>query len=227
VETLLALAISLTSPSAVPCSLEGAFFGPGPGESVAVATATGRTQRVLAIPPPVAGRQAPPTGGTTVAHEVVVFMATPSDAGLGTWDLLIPGDTVLAVPWELDEACDPAAFDNDEWVPADGQLVIRAQYVRRDDGGRRIVDVFGPLNGYPYQTYDPVDVERPQDRDQWLPAFDFFRLLSAAPKLNSDQPRAAQLQSLENAYRTGPTNLLDRFPGPQMLQWVRAWAAGG
>jgi hypothetical protein len=64
------------------------------------------------------------------------------------------------------------------------------------------------------------------DVSTWISAFDYFRLIAAAPRPGSAAPRAEQLRRLEDAYRGGPTYLLERFPGPQVLEAVRRWSRG-
>jgi len=210
------------------CSLGSSFEGPKPGESIAVAVSTGRSV-------PLSAPAAPLDMFGTVAqsevraYELVIRFATWSDLNRpSSWGLLAPGDTVLAVPWKLDDACHAVPFDASPWVPAGAKIVVRADAARVHEG-RRVLDIIQPLNGFPYLTYLPADLERPETTDvsRWISPADYFLLISAAPRPGSSASRAEQLRRLEEAYRRGPTYLLERFPGPQILKAVREWARGG
>lgn len=209
------------------CSLGPSFEGPKPGESIAVAVSTGRSVLVSvpATPLDIFGTV---DQSEIPAYELVIRFATWPDLDRPTsWGLLAPGDTVLAVPWRLDDACHAVPFDASPWVPANAEIVVRADAARVHQG-RRVIDIIQPLNGFPYLTYLPADLERPETTDvsRWIAPADFFMLIAAAPRPGSSASRAEQLRRLEEAYRSGSTYLLQRFPGPQILKAVREWARG-
>ncbi len=208
------------------CSVDAGFLGPAADESIAIATATGRTEwvapAILLGSAPLDDPYVPVLG-----YELVVTQATPSSPiRPGTWRILAPRDTVIAVPWSLNPECEVTRFSRDEWVPAGGELVIRVDGVRLHER-RRVVDVVGSMNGFPYSTHTPPGLRTSSDRATWLSTTDFFHLLSTAPTRDSELSPAEQLRGLENTYRGGPMYLIDRFPGPQMLEWARRWARAG
>ncbi len=227
-ELLVLAGLFLQSATIPQCSPGAGFHGAAPGESIAVATATGRTEWVSTSSAPLlSATSLLDPNAQVLGYELVIDQATPSTPmRLGTWGILVPRDTVIAVPWTLNSNCEVTPIRSEEWVPAGHEVVIRVDAVRLD-GGRRVVDIFGPMNGFPYSTHTPPELQTPIDRSTWLSASDFFRILLSAPRPGSEQGPEAQLRTLENAYRGGPMYLLDRFPGPQMLEWARTWARTG
>ena len=222
------LLIAVLLGAGVACPPGRAFEGPEGGESVALAVSTGRS-----VPVSVPLAPLDVFGGVTqrkvLAYELVVRLATwPDPNRPESWGLLAAGDTVLAVPWGVSSLCQAIPFDESSWIPAGGEVVVRANATRLVSG-RRVLDIIEPLNGFPYLPYLPDDVDAPKSADPatWISAFDYFRLISAAPRPGSNAPRAEQLRRLEEAYRSGPTYLLERFPGPEMLKAAREWSRGG
>ena len=143
---LLLLAAVVSAIIQAECSSGVTFEGPAKGESIVVARATGK---VVKVPPPtelfyrrVAGSEAP-------AYEFVVLEATRPDLTMEAWGLLAPMDTILAVPWAYDAACDPLVWTESEWVPPDSFVVFRADKARVHEG-RRVIDVAGWHAPYPY-----------------------------------------------------------------------------
>jgi len=218
------------------CSVDDAFSGPAAGESIALATATGRSLLVSASPSPLTRDLASRTFTTPPsvdldtpvrAYELVIRIASaPEPGGMGTAGVLVPADTVLAVPWALDAECAATRFQDETWVTEGTEVVVRADYVRLHEG-RRVIDVIGPLNGYPHATSLPSELGSVTSSADWLSPSDLYFLLTSAPDPTSGAPRRDQLRRFENHYRGGSPDLLRRFPGPEMLEWARRWASNG
>lgn len=219
VQSLL-LALLLSGPGE--CSREVSLLGPSAGEVIALARATGREAEVsvsgMAFGPGVLAT-------TVTAFEFIVLDASGPGAVGPTYGLLIPGDTVLVVPWDVDSACKPLVWPGEHLAEAGVEMVLRTSVVRAQHG-RRVIDQYSDFWPYPIRPAyaDQVQGEGPGIPEAHLPARDVFNLLSRAPRGDSSVPRINQLAQLERAYRTGPSDLLKRFPGPQILNAARQWA---
>ena len=222
---LLQLAVVMSAMIQAECSFGISFKGPAAGESIVVARATGKG---VSLQPPtdllyrrVAGSEAP-------AYEFVVLEATRPDPMLEAWGLLAPRDTILAVPWAYDAACDPLVWTESEWVPPDSFVVFRADKARVHEG-RRVIDVAGWHAPYPYGRLlrNEATPSPRGDVGEWLDPWEFWGILFHAPRPDSPLPRHEQLMRLENHYKGGPTYLLWKFPGPEILRRAREWANSG
>jgi hypothetical protein len=219
-QSLLLLGIAVNSP----CE-PYAFTGPEPGEIVVLASATGRS---VPVQHPVGAEYHQFANVDVVAHEFVVNRATPPNLReMGRWGMLAPADTFLVVPWRYDSACKRLPWGESTWVPAGQQVVFRVLSARRHEG-IPVIDVSGLDWPYPYGQFlsQELGPGAPSDPAMWLPANDFFTMLWRAPRNDSPETRTKQLEIYESYYRSGPTYLMERYPGPQLLEHVRGWAAG-
>ena len=222
---LLQVAVVLSSVLPAQCSAEASSLGPSAGESIVFAVATGRVE---SVPVPRDQLSIGTAELRVVAHEFVVRMASRPDPTRDAWGALAPADTFLAVPWAYDTTCSRDVWEESGWVPSGAAVVFRVDVARKHET-RRVIDVLGWHDPYPFGKLLGAgdSLSAPGDIDDWLPAFEVFQILSNAPRPDSPDTRAQQLKRLEDVYRSGPAALLERFPGPQILGIVRAWAASG
>lgn len=216
------LAVVVAATLSTPCSVMPSVFGPSRGESIVLARHTGATRLVQA---PMAPDYFPVELYEVAAYEFDVVSATTVE-GLGlAWGVVAPGDRVWLVPWQLDSSCTLVPRGGNGWVPTDSLAVFRASAARRHEGVP-VIDAVTPPSGYPHvDGRDVVPNGVGRFGEEWLSAADFYRILSSAPRLDGTRSRAEELQRVENAYRSGPTALLSTFPGPELLDFYREWAA--
>lgn len=202
------------------------FVGAGASEVLMTAAATGRTTNVGGRPDGGAGVSDSPSA---VAHEFVVReflpivgrnLSTPIDRRD-----FAASDTFLAVPWAHDEACNWVAWREAAWVPSGAEAVFRVSRTRFSYG-RQVVDLLGWYGPYPYGDSLRVKagVPVPGDRGDWLSPSEFMSLQWQLPNLAPERTRSEQLRDIEDRFRRGPTDWLERFPGPEILRRAREWA---
>jgi hypothetical protein len=218
-ELVVATAVALSGS----CDVMPSLFGPASGETIMLARHTGATTLVQA-----AMGSPFPTGVSEVrAYEFVVATASIVEGRFQAWGVVAPGDRVWLVPWDRDAGCRLVPHERVDWVPPDSLALFRVTAARRHLGVP-VIDIATPPSGYPY--VDPESVVQGNQaprRGEWITADDLYSLLVAAPRPGDATPRAEQLRRVENAYRGGPTYLMSRFPGPQLLEQYRKWAGVG
>ena len=217
--------------SAMDCQEPFPFFGPGESEILVLATATGNRMSVAAHPERIVSNGA----DSVVAYEFVIRHAPPvvrwpSPANPGASPFIdrrdfVQSDTFLAVPWAHDDACRWTAWSQDEWVPSGGEAVFRIS-TTRFSYGQQVVDLLGWYGPYPYgdSLRAKAITEAPEDTAEWLGPRELLSLYWELPPPTPEEPRAEQLRGIEHQYRTGPTQWVERFPGPEMVKRARAWA---
>ena len=216
---VLQIAVVLSTLAPTECSLVGgALSAPAPGVALVLATSTGRE---LSVPVPLDVRHQRIPVDSVLAPEFVVRDVTRPDPMRDAWGILMPSDTFAAVPWDYDTDCGPMLWSRDEWVPPGANVIFRVRGARRF-AGRRVLDVLGVLEPYPYGRHG-TPPEAPEDPDDWLPAHDVFRLLTQMPTPFGRGTPLEQLKRFEDAYRSGPTTLLEKYPGPGLLERAREW----
>jgi len=204
------------------------FVGAGASEVLLTAAATGRTTKVAGRPD---GRVGVSDSASVVAHEFVVREFLPiidrtlSASGLIDRRDFAASDTFLAVPWAHDEACTWVQWREVAWVPPGAEAVFRVSRARFSNG-RQVVDLLGWYGPYPYGDSLRVkaSLPAPDDLSDWLSPREFMSLQRQLPNLAPERTRSEQLRDIEHQFRTGSTNWLERFPGPEVLRRAREWA---
>ena len=207
-----------------PCDFAVSWEGPAVGESVVLARATGGREEV---PGPFRSSSLGVPGTIATAWEFIVERATRPDPAEEAFGVLAPGQRFLALPWNVDASCEAMLWGSSEWVSAGSEVVFRVSSARVHEG-TRVVDVRARHWPYPWAPVIPEAFQpgAPDDRGKWLPARDFYEILRAAPRSRNGSPTRDEVERLEMQFRTGPTYLLERFPGPQLLERLRGSGTG-
>jgi hypothetical protein len=137
---------------------------------------------------------------------------------------LNPGDSIIAVPWQYDAACDFEVWGRHEWVPEDADAVFTISDFREHEGVL-VSDQLGWHSPYPQGEF--LQYEAPQaapvDRGEWLSSREYYDMVLALPVQDSTVSRAERARGIERAIENGNPRWRARFPGNELLRRVKSY----